>query len=172
MRASEESTEQRLARWRKLRDHLREVGLSKAPPDDLLLEPEPTTRPDVRLVAYYDEIKQESFGKSRLAVVGILVRLAAFASVWVLGWLSNIEGQSIPLWSAVLGGVFLWMIGDEVTRTFKLVVAREDELCLTLEELSLSLPDGRRHARWTDVYAVSITKRVFKKMGFVPDGAA
>ena len=96
MRASEESTEQRLDRWQKLRDHLRDVGLSKDPPDGLLLEQEPTTRPDVPLVAYYDKVKQVSFGKSRLAVVGIIVRLAAFASVWVLGWFADIEGRPIP----------------------------------------------------------------------------
>ena len=63
MHASEESTEQRLDRWHKLRDHLRDYGLHKKPPDDLLLEPEPATRPNVRLVAYYDKIKQESTGK-------------------------------------------------------------------------------------------------------------
>ena len=160
MRASEETPEERLDRWQKLRDHLRDVGLSEAPPADLLLKPEPTTRPDVPLVAHYDKVKQESFGTSRLAVVGILVRLAAFASAWVLAWLSNIEErQYIPLWLAVLSIVFLWMIGEEVIRIVKSLVTREDELCLTLEELSLSLPDGRRHARWTDVYTVSVTKR-------------
>ena len=32
------------------------------------------------------------------------------------------------------------------------MVVRKDELCLRLEELNLSLPNGRRHARWTHVY--------------------
>lgn len=159
MRAADETTEQRLKRWRKLRGHLRDVGLDEDPPADLLLEPEPTTRPKVPLVAHYDEIKQESFGTSRLAVVGVLVRLAAFASVWVLGWFADIEGQSIPLWSAVLGVVLLWVFVEMVLRAGNAMVVRKDELCLTLEELSLSLPDGRRHARWTDIYAVSVTKR-------------
>ena len=40
MRASEEFTEQRLDRWQKLRDHLRDFGLSEGLPDDLLLEQE------------------------------------------------------------------------------------------------------------------------------------
>ena len=57
MRASEESTEQRLDRWQKLRDHLHDKGLNEAPLGDLLLEPEPTTRPRVPLVAYYKKIR-------------------------------------------------------------------------------------------------------------------
>ena len=59
----------------------------------------------------------------------------------------------------VLGVVLLWVFVEMVIRTFESVVVRKDELCLTLEELSLSLPDGRRHARWRDVYSVSVTKR-------------
>lgn len=86
MRASEESTEQRLARWQKLRDHLRDVGLSEDPPDDLLLEPEPTTRPNVWLLAHYAEIEQESLGNNTVAtlvsvVLAVVVPVLSFAAV-------------------------------------------------------------------------------------------
>ena len=50
MRASEESTEQRLDRWQQLRDRLRDFGLDKDPSEGLLLKQEATTRPDVPLV--------------------------------------------------------------------------------------------------------------------------
>lgn len=60
MRVSEESTEQRFDRWQKLRDHLHDFGLGNDHSKDLLLEQEPTTRPDMPLVAYYKEIGQES----------------------------------------------------------------------------------------------------------------
>jgi len=86
MRAAEESTEQRLDRWRKLRDHLCHVGLSEDPPDHLLLEPEPTTRPGVPLVAYYDEVEQESLGNNTAAtlvsvVLAVVVPVLSFAAV-------------------------------------------------------------------------------------------
>ncbi|MCY3659122.1 MAG: hypothetical protein OXG36_08885 [Caldilineaceae bacterium] len=63
MRASEETPEQSR---QDLRDHLRDYGFHKKPPNDLLLEPEPAIRPNVRLVAYYGKIKQESTGKKPL----------------------------------------------------------------------------------------------------------
>lgn len=173
LRASEESTEQKLARWRKLRDHLHNKGLNEAPPDALLLEPEPTTRPDVRLVAYYDEVMQKSPGASRLAGVGTLAGLGLINNVPVeeLSRLVNVVVQLFfgplpwlpPFIEIVLVGLALLLAGifaNMARRVFKHLVAREDRLCLTLKELSLSLPDGRRHARWTDGYAVSVEQEI------------
>ncbi len=177
MRASEESTGQRLDRWQKLRDHLRDFGLSEAPPDDLLLEPEPTTRPGVPLVAYYDEVMQKSPGASRLAGVGTLAAFAAFALAG-LGLINNVPVEELSRFVNVVVQLFFvplpwlppfievalvglaWLLAgifsNMARRVFKRLVVREDRLCLTLEELSLSLPDGRWHARWTDGYAVSV----------------
>ena len=86
MRTSEESTEQRLARWRKLRAHLRDYGLRRRPPNDLLLKAEPTTRPEIPLVAYYDEIEQESLGNNTVVtlisvVLAVVVPVLSFAEV-------------------------------------------------------------------------------------------
>lgn len=66
-----------------MRDHLRDYGLHKKPPNDLLLEPEPATRPNVRLVAYYGKIKQESTGKKTITEIVTAV-LAVVLGVRVL----------------------------------------------------------------------------------------
>lgn len=177
LRAAEESTEQRLARWRKLRDHLRDKGLNEAPPADRLLKPEPTTRPNVGLVAYYDEMVQKSPGASRLAGVGTLAAFAAFALAG-FGLIENFPAEELlrfvnffaqpffeplpwlpPLIEVVLIGLALLLaviFTNMVGRVSKRLVAREDRLCLTLEELSLSLPDGNRHTQWRAVYAASV----------------
>ena len=177
MRASEESTEQRLTRWRKLRDHLHDKGLNEAPPADLLLEPERTTRPNVGLVAYYDEVMQKSPGASRLAGVGTLAAFAAFALAG-FGLIENFPAEELsrfvnfvvqpffkplpwlpPFIEVVLFGLALLLavvFANMVGRVFKRLVAREDRLCLTLEELSLSLPDGNRHTQWCAVYSASV----------------
>ena len=151
MRTSEESTEQRLARWQKLRDHLRDYGLRKKPPNDLLLEPEPTTRPNVRLVAHYDEINQKSLGNSTVAEVAAVV-LAAVAVVFSFTAMGT-QG------SLVLFLVLLAVLMRPITRLLDLLVARKGSLTLTPEELSMSLPGRNRHVRWTDVYAVSVNQR-------------
>ena len=122
MRASEESTEQRLDRWQDLRDHLRDYGLHQKPPDDLLLEPEPATRPNVRLVAYYNKIKQESTGKKTVTEMLTTV-LAVVLSVRVLTgfdrWFDDSE-QPVTLGWLILTLVMLvftirssWMDSQE-----------------------------------------------------------
>ena len=195
MRASEECTEQRLARWQKLRDHLRAVGLSEGLPDDLLLEPEPTTRPNVRLVAHYDEIEQESLGNTTVAtlvaiVLAVVVPVFSLPVVldepvlWVTetlmrwgleGFLNDVWqrlSQTLPvgiinvaliaLMLAVvtvlyaLVALLLWaVLKNPLRRLVGLMVARRGSLTLTPDELSLSLPDRNRHARWCDVYVPS-----------------
>ena len=151
IRSSEESTEQRLDRWRKLRNHLRDFGLSEGLPDDLLLEPEPTTRPNVRLVAHYDEIKQKSLGNSTVAEV-VAVVLAAVAVVFSF---TAMGAQG----SLVLSLVLLALLMRPIRRLIDSTVASKGSLSLTPEELSMSLPGRNRHARWTDVYAVSVNQR-------------
>ena len=156
MRASEESTKQRLDRWRELRDHLRDQGLDEDPPDDLLLDQEPTTRPDVRLVAYYDEITQVSLGKT--TATGLMgAVLAVFFGVWALTgmdqWLN--DGQQ-PLIGGIVGILLAAAVAYWILRPIKF---RKGRLCLTLEELSLSLPDGNWHTQWSAVYSVSVDQR-------------
>ena len=143
MRASEESTEQRLDRWQKLRDHLRDVGLSEDLPDDLLLESEPTTRPNVPLVARYDEIEQESLGNSTVADL-VTVALAAVTVVFSL---TAMGAQ----WSLVLFLVLGAVLMRRIMHLLDSLVARKGCLNLTPEELSMSLPGRNRHAMWTDV---------------------
>ncbi len=162
MRASEESTEQRLARWRKLRDHLRDYGLHKKPPDGLLLEPEPTTRPNVSLVAHYDKVKQKSTGKKTFAEILTTV-LAVVLGVRVLTgfdrWFDNPE-QPVTLSWLMLTLVLLAVTYMAVWVFLRKMGSRKDSLSLDWEELSLSLPDGNRHAPWRAVYsAIDIQRR-------------
>ena len=162
MRASEESTEQRLDRWQDLRDHLRDYGLHKKPPDDLLLEPEPATRPNVRLVAYYDKIKQESMGKKTVTEMLTTV-LAVVLSVRVLTgfdrWFDDSE-QPVTLGWLILTLVMLVFTYVVVGWILRKIRSRKDSLSLNWEELSLSLPDGNRHVPWHDVHsAIDIQRR-------------
>ena len=150
MRASEETPEQRLARWRKLRDHLRHKGLDEAPPDNLLLKPEPTTRPNVGLVAHYTEIDQESLGNSTAADLAT-VALAAVAVVF--SFTTGMQGSLVLF--LVLGAVLM----RRITRLLDLMVARKDSLNLTPEELSMSLPGRNRHTQWGAVYSTSVDQR-------------
>ena len=190
MRAAEETTEQRLDRWRKLREH----GLNEAPPADLLLEPEPTTRPGVRLVAHYTETNQESLGNNTVAtlitVVLAVVPVLSLAEVldesvlwgtealvrWMMeGFLNDVWqrlSQTLPVGTInvalhvlvvvmyILVALPLWaVLKNLLRRLIGLMVARTGSLTLTPEELSLSLPDKNRHARWRDVYAPSVDHR-------------
>ena len=160
MRASEESTEQRLARWRELRDHLRDVGLSEVPPDDLLLEPERTTRPDVPLVAYFKEIRQESLGKKTSTEILTAVLTVVLGIRVLTGfdqWFDNTE-QPVTLGWLILTLAMLVFTYTVVGWVLRKTRARKDALSLTLEELSMSLPDGNLHTRWTNVYAVSVNE--------------
>lgn len=161
MRASEETSAQRHERWRALRAHLRAVGLSEDPPDDLLLDPEPTTRPNVRLVAHYDGIRQASLGDSTVAeLVGpALATIALLFALLALG-----EQLSPPMgnpwltvgFRVVLLLVLLAVFMKPLMRLLALMVVRRGSLTLTLEELSMSWPGRNRHARWIDVYAVFV----------------
>ena len=158
MRASEESTEQRLGRWQKLRDY----GLHKKPPDDLLLEPEPATRPNVRLVAYYDKIKQESTGKKTITEILTAV-LAVVLGVRVLTgfdrWFDDSE-QPVTLGWLILTLVLLAVTCMAAWVFLRKMGSRKDSLSLNWEELSLSLPNGNRHVPWRDVYsAIDIQRR-------------
>ncbi len=166
MRASEEITKQRHDRWQRLRVHLRDFGLNEAPPADDLLEPESTTRPNVRLVAYYDEIKQESRGKTTaIGHMGLVVALhmsfmALFISLAQVDQLYNNPSDEWfrnPLLVVTIGSLLTLAAVSFMLRQSRVF---QGSLCLTLKELSLSLPDGHRHARWTDVYAVLATKRI------------
>ena len=162
MRASEESPERRHKRWCELRGHLRAGGLNEKPDDTLLLDAERTTRPDVRLVAYFDEIKQESTGKKTsteilTAVLAVVLGVRALTGFDL--WFDDTE-QWVPgfgWWILTLAMLtFTYTVVGWFLRKMK---SREDSLCLTREELSLSLPDGNRHVPWRDVYSVSVIRR-------------
>ena len=163
MRASEESPERRHKRWCELRGHLRAGGLNEKPDDTLLLDAERTTRPDVRLVAYFDEIKQESTGKKTsteilTAVLAVVLGVRALTGFDL--WFDDTE-QWVPgfgWWILTLAMLtFTYTVVGLFLRKMK---SREDSLCLTWEELNLSLPDGNRHVPWRDVYsAIDVQER-------------
>lgn len=167
-----ETTAQRHQRWRDLRDHLRDVGVHGKPPDHLLIAPGPHTRPDVRLMAYYEEVKHESKGKKTTAEM-VTTLLAVVLGVRVLSgfdrWFDDTE-QALTL-----GWLFLTLAMLAITYTvigwvLRGIRSRKASLSLTLEELSLSLPDGNRHAPWRDVYSVSAIqgrKRLSRRKPYV-----
>lgn len=77
-------------RLEKLLDHLRKGALA-AVPRELLLEPQPHTRPCVRLVAHYPRMQQVFMGNFRLLAVIKLIPVAAL-------WTVVLEVASLESW--------------------------------------------------------------------------
>ena len=154
---TQESTKQRHVRWHELRDHLCSPDVNDVPPK-LLQDPKPDTRPDVRLVAYYAEIKQESLGKLT-ARDSLTIVLSVIATFWTISGIENMpildqHQQWWYLWVPLIVGLAAW-------RVLKMMKTREGPLSLNMEELSLSLPDRNRHEQWRDVFSVSCIQEKF-----------
>ena len=108
------------------------------------------------LVAYYDEITQVSLGKTTATgLVGVV--LAVFFAAWALTgmdqWLNDAQQ---PLIRGLVGILLAAAAAYWMLRPIKFHRRR---LCLTLEELSLSLPDGNWHTRWGAVYSATVDQR-------------
>ena len=162
LRAAEETPEERLDRWRKLRDHLHDKGLNEAPPEDLLLKPEPTTRPGVPLVGHYKKIGQESLGKKTYTEI-LNVVLAIFVGFQVFETLGRLfldaqQPQGFTVWVVGIGS-WLLLVAAIYWVLLRPIKLSTGSLSLSLKELSLSLPDGNRHTQWGAVHSVSVHQR-------------
>lgn len=156
---AQESTLTRHERWRDLRDHLQAKGVKKVPLK-LLQEPELDTRPGMRLVAHYAEIKHVSLGKltpCRWFAILLSITPLGGAVYGVVNW-PLLAQQSFTV-QLIVGGVvtgvgllaFLWMARSILNG----ITTYKGPLRVTVAELSLSLPDRNRHVPWRDVYSVA-----------------
>ena len=147
---NQETTKQRHERWCKLQHCLCSAGVNNVP-RELLRDPEPDTRPDVWLVAYYSKIKHQSLGKLT-ASNWLTIVLSVIASFWTISGIGNMMILDQQQWWFLLVPL---IVGLAAWRVLKMVETYEGPLSLSVEELSLSLPDRNRHTRWCDVFAVS-----------------
>ena len=166
--------------WCKLRNHLRSGRFKKGVPRDYLEEPEWHTKPGVRLVAYFSGVKQKPVGRAAkfstlsLTLALYALMLALLASVQAVqtaqsrNTASKLDDMACGVHVVASEAAINW---DNITSGAHAVVAVGLAIGLTLwsrnlhsvkapfyldlEELSLELPTGSRHARWRDVYSVS-----------------
>ena len=158
---AQESTLAKHERWHALRDHLRDKGVKKVPLK-LLQEPEPDTRPGIRLVAYYAKIKHVSLGKLTLSRwVALLLSIIIPLGGTIYG-VSNWQALAQePLLVQLIAGGGMVVVGVLLIHVcivwplFNQITTHKGPLRVTMEELSLSLPDRTRHVQWRDVYTVS-----------------
>ena len=151
----QETTKQRHERWRDLRDHLHSAGVNDIPPK-LLQDPEPDTRPDMQLVAYYAKIKQESLGKLTARDLLTIV-LSMVATFWTISGIDNMLILDLQWWHLLIPLI----MGLAVWQVLKMMAMYDGPLSLNVEELSLSLPDRNRHEQWCGVFSVSCVQKKF-----------
>lgn len=165
---AQETTLAKHERWLALRDHLRAQG-TKQVPLKLLQEPEPATRPGMRLVVHYAELKHESWGKLTprdwVVVSQPIILLVLGAGYGVV----NRQLIEQPLTVQLIGGGvllvlillnFIW-IGWPI---FRHIVTRKGPLYMSVEELSLSLPNRNQHVPWCNVHSVAHLPNKFRWM--------
>lgn len=173
------TTKQRHERWGKLVEHLGAHGV-KDVPDDLLLPAENTTRPGEPLVAYYNDVTQVSVG--RMTAREWLTLILAIAAVFLVTedqreqviWV--IDPEPLAAQVTANGGAWQFLALQILVLLAQLllpflilvgffwlwirpVMSRREHLSLSLEELSMSLPDGYQHTQWRDLYSVFVVQR-------------
>ena len=170
-RTSAESPGERLGRWCRLRQHLKANGfnMTDAEAADLLRAPtKPTTRPDIRLVAYCEEVKIKSRApadpSAYIGRTSILLAAGAYAISILTFRLSLDEalrqsGSAGLLW----WGVVVWAFAPVVLVVINYGIQLGHEtrpykgfLALTLEGVSLPMRDRKLHVAWQDVSTVYV----------------
>ena len=153
-------------RLEKLLDHLREGSLA-AVPCELLLEPQPHTRPCVRLVAHYPRLQQVFIGNFRLLAV---IKLIPVAALWIVvlgaasleSWL--LLGIATPWLREAVQLVLepvAWFAAGIVSFPVALNLLGHfswtwNHLILSLTELRHATPDTLQQVPWRAVYTASL----------------
>jgi hypothetical protein len=153
-------------RWSALRAHLRTEGVANIPLGLLRNSvPNTPTRPEVPLIAYYDDVKQVSLGRhSPKDLITVLLAVA----VPILA-LAPAEGVPIDFrqwsWQAnvVVGLLLLGVVGLVLYVALRLLrdamTRAKGPLGLSCEELNLTLPGRGLQTHWRDVYTATCVRK-------------
>lgn len=152
-------------RLRQLLCRLRRGPLHEVPAD-LLREPQPGTRPAVRLVAYYPKVRQVYLESFPPLAVFTVFRLLPVAVLWLVAaqlteleaWLLTVAAA--PWWQAAVQlvlGPAAWIVVLTVLLLAALNLRRQfawarNLLALDLNELRHAAPEGPRQVPWNRVY--------------------
>lgn len=123
----------------------------------------------MRLVAHYAELKHESWGKLTprdwFSISQPIILLVLGGGYGVVTWefvqqsfTGQLLGGSVLLVLIVLNFI---LVGGTI---FRHIVTRKGPLYMTVEELSLSLPNRNQHVPWCDVHSVAHLPNKFRWM--------
>ena len=164
---ADESAAERHVRWSELRAHLRAEGAGNIPPG-LLRNPVPNkpTRPEVPLIAYYDNVKQVSLGR---LTPKDLIKIVLYLTVAILALphVADVADFGNQQWTwpdfvldLILFGIVLLLVWELALRPLiNAITTTRGPLGLSSEGLNLTLPDRDLHTRWRDVYTATCVRR-------------
>ena len=153
-------------RWGALRAHLRAEGAGNIPPG-LLRNPVPNTptRPEVPLIAYYDDVKQMSLGRhTPMDLIKIVLYLTV--AILALPHVADVVDFGNQQWTwpdfvlgPILFGIVLLLVWELALRPLiNAITTTRGPLGLSSEELNLTLPDRDLHPHWRDVYTATCVR--------------